>query len=763
MFIVLKLLLAIIPDDGGVYGIEDGEAVTVTGTVDSVAAVSGLYGDEKQVYIRNIAIERTYGDRTDKPAHSAHREMVRAYMEEDVPVYIGQMVRIRGRVSCYEHATNPGQFDAYDYYRNRGALCDIYGAELIAAGHEYSRIKQGLYELRLKGEGILAKYLDETDAAVIKAMLFGNKTEIDRETKDMFKRNGIAHILAISGLHISFLAMLIYRLLCLVGLSVRARAVISEIMIVMYGVMVGFSASAFRAICMFTFFLIAKAIKRTYDMLTAMSLALTLVSITEPKMLNDTGLQLSYLAVLGVGYLCRRYSMNGPEASDRTGGKIRDKITDALKISFFVFLATLPAVLGAYGEAAFYSVLLNIVIIPFMSLLLSSSVALVLLGGAGIPGVPLLPAYIIKIILGLYKWLCTLLDSYGMGRTNVGAPGIWQTAVYYALLILAVNIPRKLSGKRSESASDKKEDPTVCDGKSISGWRCYVNRNFLASGLILVSAVMILFIHPLYGLNIWALDVGQGDCMVIRASDGIWDDGALYVIDCGSSDAKQVGDRRLIPMLKYYGFDRIDGVFISHPDADHYNGIEELVTEAAEENLEIGRIYVYEGFLGHENLQAISAMHELTGLHKGMKIRDGDLDIDVLYPYKGCQTEDTNEASLIMEISYRGFHMLTTGDATLGSEEHLDMDKLAEDEYSVLKVAHHGSSSSSGDDFLRVVRPTAALISCGRGNSYGHPHKETLDRLESVGSSVVRTDEEGAIMIYTDGRRMKIRTFAHGR
>lgn len=216
-------------------------------------------------------------------------------------------------------------------------------------------------------------------------------------------------------------------------------------------------------------------------------------------------------------------------------------------------------------------------------------------------------------------------------------------------------------------------------------------------------------------------------------------------------------------MLKYYGFDKIDGLFISHPDSDHYNGLEELVEMAAEENLKIGRIYVYEGFIGHENLAAISDRHELTGLHEGMKIRDGELDIDVLYPYAGCPSDDTNAASLIMDVSYRGFHMLTTGDATQESEGYLDMRAIGDCKYSLLKVAHHGSSSSTGDEMAAAVRPTAALISCGRGNSYGHPHKETLERLQRVGSRIMRTDKDGAIMIYTDGKHMKIRTFVHGR
>ena len=539
--------------------------------------------------------------------------------------------------------------------------------------------------------------------------------------------------------------MLIYSLLGHVGMPVRIRAVLSEIMIVMYGFMVGFPASAFRAICMFTIFLAAKAVKRTYDMLTAMSLALTLVSVMEPKMLADTGLQLSYLAVIGVGYFGAAYSANAPkhEKKNRDGalGKISRAMTkraaDALKISLFVFLSTLPAVLKAYGEAAFLSVLLNIAIIPFMSLLLSASVVLVLLGGTGLPHIPQIPAWIIKVILGLYKWLCTLLDTHGMGRINVGSPGPLKTVIYYVLIVIAVNIPGTVRGLRG--------------------------RRRIVTLLLLVLAVSVLFIHPVRGLNIWALDVGQGDCMVLNVSNRFFDEGKIYVIDCGSSSEKAVGERRLVPMLKYYGFDRVDGLIISHPDSDHYNGIEELLAVASRENLMIGKIYVYEGFLEHENLKTISEDHELTGLHEGMRISDGDLDIDVLYPYKGCSPEDTNEASLIMDISYRDFHMITTGDATEASEGHISADQLSDSGYSLLKVAHHGSSSSSGIRFLDLIRPTVAVISCGRDNPYGHPHKETLKRLTDTGSRIYRTDRDGAVIMHTDGRKLKISTYIRNR
>ncbi len=720
LVIITQVLASFTDNDADIKGIGDKDRVTVTGIISSVSLTKGFNGPEYQVYLDDVSVDKGY-------LHVSKIGSVRAFIQYAEDLRIGQSIKAEGKVSFYEHATNPGQFDAYGFYHCRGLSFDLYDAQVKAKGRRYSHIKDYLYRIRLKGEGILAHYLDEDDAAVCKAMLFGNKNEIDKDTKVLFRRNGIAHILAISGLHISFLAMLLFKLLEKAGISVKFRAIISGGAIILYGMMVGFTASAFRAICMFLLYLTAAVIKRTYDMLTAMSVALTLVSLTEPEMLGDSGLRLSYLAVLGVGYF---YASYRKRSRDIGGGKsiegIRGKTAESLGVSLFVFLTTLPAVLMTYSEAAFYSVLLNLMIIPFMSVLLTTIITLVIAGGMGIPAVPVLPAAAIKIILGLYKASCRIMTAHNMGRTNVGSPRMWQVIIFYILLIAAVRYR----------------------GRYIRG----------ITSVSLAAAVAVLFICPLSGLNVWMLDIGQGDCMVICEGSRVFKPRSVYVIDCGSSTKKQVGERRLVPMLKYYGVDRIDGVFVTHPDSDHLNGIEELVAGAKEENLKIGTIFVYEGFLADADILNAAKDIKLTGLHRGMCIDDGELKIKVLYPYTGCPTEDTNEASLIMRVSYGDFSMITTGDAGETAEGYLVRHESAFSGCSILKVGHHGSSASTGKELLDLYRPGVALISCGEDNPYGHPHAQTLQRLKNTGTIVYRTDKSGAVRINTDGKKMKIKT-----
>ena len=688
------------------------------GTVYDYGVYDGYYGEETVVLLRGVVSLDDNGMYTDVITKAG--QYIRVYLSPDIVVSIGQRIRVKGRISLPEHATNPGQFDACDFYHNRGMLFNLYDSVILATSHEYSPFLQALHELKTGGETILDRFLDGEDAGIVKAMLYGDRAGIDEDTGTLFRKNGIAHILAISGLHISFMAMLVYNILGRLRFKMWLRSALSGMIIIFYGIMIGFGASAMRAICMFCIYLSGKVLKRTYDMLSAMSAALIAVMILRPTMLADTGLQLSYLAVLGIGFFYESFDKNICRVS---------KLLSSACVSMFIFLATLPVVLGAYYEVAFYSVFLNLIIIPLMSVIIGTALVLTVTGGIYcvcadlVTGhLALICARIIEIILRFYKWLCRILMEYMPGRVNIGAPRTWQVVLFYILLCLAVSY----KGRRRVVLS-------VCT---------------------LMTAVAMLIFKPVSGLDMWMLDVGQGDCMVLRYSAGMLDPKSVYIIDCGSSSSKSVGKKRLIPMLKYYGTDRINAIFITHPDADHINGLAELVKEAADENLRIDNIYVYEGFVGDEALMPfIEAGYRLTGIHGGMHMEDGELAIDVLYPERSHVTYDANDASLVMDIGLLDFNMLTTGDVGMDGEHSItDMYPEPEYDYTILKVAHHGSKGSSSDDILEWADPKMSVISCGRRNSYGHPHDETLDRLTAHGSDVYRTDEYGAVHIHTDGK-----------
>ncbi len=826
--------------------VEDGSVLTIEASVKSMT-VKTVAGEE--------VLAVTVDDISDV---NLEARSVLCYFPIDTELKLGQRIRARGSVALFQHATNPGQFDYAEYNFHKGVSFAMFDCRLLAVGSSYSGLRQSLYEIRLRGEEILAVNLPGEDAAIMKAMLFGNKGEIDSETKELFTKNGIAHILAISGLHISFLAMSLYKLLRKLGIKLRISALISEILIILYGFMVGFPVSAFRAIFMFSLFLVSRTIKRSYDMLTAMSLALIVLVITYPPGLFDTGLIMSFLAVLGVGFFGDSYLRNIWKVPD---------FFQSVFISVWISLCSLPVMAVSYYEVPIYSLALNLLVIPLMSLLLTCGVILVLC-----PVSSVITARIIALILYSYKGACAFLENTGMGRVNVGAPKKGQVVVYYILLVLAVWWPviymkfrekgicrrihikdysahihpdfhsdlrdgncgsellkgigeRALSGVRNKSDRQGKSDAGIRMTLHISG---PVGRNFI-TGMIVVLALFLFCIRPCRGLNVYMLDVGQGDCMIIRN-----DNKKVYVIDGGSSSVKNVGEYRIIPCLKWMGVGEIEAVFITHPDSDHMNGLLELLEQQKKEALSVKRVYVFAGAMGAEEYEELSMLCrnsnvELVGIGRGDVLADGELRFSVLSPgyceygkgedagdgvrspigYTGVNGNEnansyssyayfeptSNNASLVMHIEYKDFDMLTTGDVEEEGEQDIMRSGILEmvedngdcgvekpgknktyhlkklmggsanqvypldNSIDVLKVAHHGSSGSSSLNMLSRITPRVSLISVGERNRYGHPHAETLERLEKVGTSIYRTDQSGAIIVSVDGADMKLREY----
>ena len=769
--------------------VEDGSVLTIEASVKSME-VKTVAGEE----VLAVTVE----DISDVDLEA---KSVLCYFPIETKLKIGQRIRARGSVALFQHATNPGQFDYADYNFHKGVSFAMFECRLLAVGNHYSGLRQGLYEIRLRGEGILVKYLSSEDAAIMKAMLFGNKSEIDSETKELFTKNGIAHILAISGLHISFLAMSLYKLLRKFGIKLRISAIISEIFIILYGVMVGFPISAFRAIFMFSLFLASRTIKRSYDMLTAMSLSLIILIISYPPRLFDTGLIMSFLAVLGVGFFGDSYLRNIWKVPD---------FLQSIFISVWILLSTLPVMAVSYYEVPIYSLALNLLVIPLMSLLLTCGVILVIC-----PISSVVTARIIGLILYSYKGACAYLENSGIGRINIGAPNTAQAVVYYFLLVLAVWWP------------------LIHIRFNVIG---SLRRN-IVTGMIVVLALFLFCIRPCRGLDVYMLDVGQGDCMVIRN-----DNKNVYIIDGGSSSVKKVGEYRIIPCLKWMGVNEIEAVFITHPDSDHMNGLIELLAKQRKEALTVKRVYIFAGAMGAEEYDELSMLCrnsnvELLGIGRGDVLVDGELKFSVLSPgvYGYDRASEvyldptSNNASLVMHIKYKNFDMLTTGDVEKEGEQEIissgildgvagnDQSKADEPDLSgklsdtddqaymsdspdssyvstdsesgknkkfhlkdhmgssdnqdyslnnsidVLKVAHHGSSGSSSLNLLSRITPRVSLISVGEGNRYGHPHAELLERLEEVGTTLYRTDQSGAIILSVDGNSMNLREYAKER
>ena len=673
---------------------------------------------------------------------------------------LGSRVVVRGRVMYFAHAENEGQFDARAYYASLGYDFQLTNAELLKVSREADRLAESLFLLREDAKAFYETYMREENAGILSAMVLGEKSALDGDIRMLFQRNGIAHILAISGLHISLLGMGFYRLLrkCFLPVWVCCGAGVG--MLILYGKMVGVGSSVFRACGMCMILLFAQVLGRSYDLLTAMAVTAFFLVLQKPDSVQQAGFLLSYGAVLGLALFL-------PVFQTETEYRIQKILQEKLLPGIGILLMTLPVQLWFFYELPVYAMLLNLLVIPLMSVLLPVAIFAYLLR---FPLLLQIPEY----ILTFYRWLCIKAEGLPGSIQIFGRPHIWQMIVYYLLLFFALVLlyhsknrskQEKQRGKQQENrvcqiAGENEEQDRRKTGKNGKNRIRKNKRGSKRAGIILIVVSICLLILPPHTENrITMLSVGQGDCILLQEKDG-----HVFLVDGGSSDVKEAGKYRLIPYLKCHGIRYIDGIFISHAHEDHYSASLELLQSSC--GISVGTVFFSE--MAEKN-EAYDVLREaayrsgsrITYIRQGDRIRAGDLSLFCLYPSGKLTVTDENEASMVLYATLRGYTMLLTGDSTETCDAAVmqAMKQNGMREVDCLKVAHHGAKTSSSASLLSYISPKLALISCGRDNSYGHPHRETLDRLADCGSQVVRTDEAGEIAVQIRKRKVQLSIF----
>ena len=664
---------------------------------------------------------------------------------------LGCRVSVSGTFASISRATNPGEFDSAVYYRSLGAGGRLWETRVLAQGGRFWRLREALYRLRTHFKERLYRVFPQREATVMCALLLGEKGDTDKELKELYKRNGILHILSISSLHITILGMSLYKLLRKSGLPVPLCAGAGGMVLVLYGMMTGFSVSACRAIGMYLIRMFGMVCGRTYDMLTSLGILAAVMTTVNPYYLQNAGFLLSFSSVLGIGAVYPALVPEEYPAGQRYYGesslllllrKLLQKLKYAVLASLAITLTTLPVQLWFYYEVPVWSVLLNLFVLPLMQpLLISGFFSLV-------PGLGFLKVADLAV-LRWYEGVCLLFDKLPLGTWNPGRPEIWQIAVYYGMLagVLAL---KRFKG----------------DGRSGKAGRLGMDRKAgILQGCLLVLAVWILAVSPGAQNQVLFLDVGQGDCCLVRTENG-----TSYLFDCGSSSRSGVGQYVLLPALKYYGIHTLDGVFLSHPDTDHMNGILELLALAEDNRLTVEQLILpaIDEEVREEQFEELLEAAEALGGKQGGAAGDGvrvawlaagdswdcgDVSFLCLNPAAGCDGAEKNAYSQCIYGDFGSFSLLLTGDTEGEGEKALlsELQGRGIDSVTLLKVAHHGSRNSTSSEILGQIRPRAAVISCGRSNRYGHPHGELLERLEEAGSHVLRTDQGGAVLVQMKG------------
>ena len=429
-------------------------------------------------------------------------------------------------------------------------------------------------------------------------------------------------------------------------------------------------------------------------------------------------------------------------------------------------LLLLGPLLYFYFEIPPYSVLLNLIVIPAMPVAMTAGAAGSLLalvsdaaGGAVLA--------VCKAVLAGYDLTCGMSSRLPYSRYVTGRPDMWWLILYYLALAALYVLFVCLRGKQERALRQCGNSDAVRRDIRLK-WQkiCRIP----GCALLIFAAGMAFSCRQGYqmgeGVQVAALDVGQGDCLYVRGPS------AHFLIDGGSSDVSDAAAYRIEPYLLSQAVEELDYVFVTHGDEDHINGIAEMLN-----NQRLG-VKIKNLVLPPERYHGDSLLNlAKTAQEQGTRVmvmKTGDAIVDAekepagenapaltlacLGPDGSEGLEADNSASLVLEASYGAFHMLFTGDLEERGEKLLvESGRLGACQ--VLKAAHHGSKNSGSDEFFQAVQPRITLISAGRDNRYGHPHKETLDRLKEYGSRVYSTQEYGTVTVWTDGETVKAAGF----
>ncbi len=669
---------------------------------------------------------------------------------EKIPnVKIGNIIKVRGKLRQFEEAANKGNFDSKKYYLSLGFYGKIEAGTIEVINSDYSGIRQGLYEMRMEIIERLEKLCSDNKGifsiinnknGIIGAIILGDKTDLDSDIKELYSVSGIAHILAISGLHISFIGMAIYRLL-------RRRfrflfsAAVSIPVVLSFGIMSGFGISTIRAIIMFILKIIGEVLGRKYDAITAISLAGLVLLVQNPFVVCNSGFQMSFGAIIAIVLIL-------PIVEEILNTD--NKIIKVLSANFTISLVMNPILAWNYYELPTFSFLLNIVVVPLMSVVIVSSIVGIFCSCImfGFGKVVIFPGC---GILELYTFLCNIINKSSVASIVVGQPKVTIIIVYYAILLVVLfglkNIRTKYTRAEKERNIIKKETGLVLEKKAkkerrIKGQNVKLRLACIV-GFLLLNCLIYYIPNP--GFYITFINVGQGDGILIHG-----DNGTKVMVDGGSTSEKQVAKNCIVPYLKAEGIGTIDYSIITHTDKDHISGILEILENNNSNRIRIKNLVMpdinmkddtYNELIEKAKLKKINVLY----IKKGDTLSLGKTKIKCIYPETTTTASDKNDYCTVLSVKNKTSKILLTGDISKEIEEKIKDD--IEENYTVLKVAHHGSNYSSSEKFLKKVNPKYSIISVGKNNSYGHPGNETMERLRKQGGVIYRTDEKGGITI----------------
>lgn len=673
---------------------------------------------------------------------------------KEEPLNKGTLVELDGRIKTFRNFYNPDGFDYERYMAFQGIVARTYVKKEKLSCLEGS---QGPYMDRTRRDFsalIDANAGSDQTASVLKALLIGQRGQMDPALTEAFSRTGTSHLLAISGLHVGIVAgvaygFLVYVLSFIPALLWQARVrtyagFLALIPVLGYGFLAGMAPSTQRAVVMVAVVLLAHGLEAEHDIMNSLALAALVILALSPGDLFGVSFQLSFAAVFfivwGMGCVSRKAGDDEPGR----GGVVSWWKSYAW-VSVFAYLGTLPLVLYYFNQLSLIGLPANLVMVPLVGF------AVVPLGLFGLFCYPLssvvagllikLSGLVLKVALSGVQWVAGL----GFASVKTVRPDIPMIMGYYVLLTLIIY---GFSNRVGLTAKTKK----------AMVWAMVP----MAAVIFADTGYWVFHRYFHKDLRVTVLDVGQGSANLVEFPGG-----SCMMIDgggFGGISTFDVGEKVVAPFLWSRKIARVDTVVLTHPESDHLNGL----------------LYILENFhvreLWHSGQWRTTPncvrLREIVA-EKGITVKTveqladipnrGGAQISVLWPPSGHgghadEDRDYNDLSLVVKINMGHQAFLFTGDIMERTESRL-VDTLGSGlESNVLIVPHHGSKTSSTERFIDAVKPEYALISAGYGNWFKMPHKAVLKRFDKHGVTVYRTDLQGAILLKSSGKTLDVST-----
>lgn len=639
---------------------------------------------------------------------------------------VGDGIQLVGTISEFHDYGNPGRMNTVMSNKAKG-ICGramISKYSMVIEPRQEKSLARLAEQVRKQYESYMAQAMPKQDAAAIFAMLFGGYQGIRPELLEAFTITGIVHILSVSGSHITLMAGTANIVGRFLHMSPRATAALATGVILFYSLLAGAIPPVIRSALMGILTLLALTAGRERDAQHILGLVALGLLLYSPLWIFDISFQLSFGATAGLLYLA-------PPLRESLRKKLPVFVADSLAVTIGAQLSVLPIIAWYFNVLSISSLLANLVIAPIVEWIIVAGLLAGLLASllplAG-KVVFLLASVVLGLVYELSRWVAALPGS----QIYMPTFSWWGGMLYYMGLGWLV-----IRGSK--------------------GWQA----------IFLLGMLAVIFCCWQMGCNnkemqVHFIDVGQGDSALV-----ITPHGRAFMVDTGGvrEGSYDIGSRVDVPYLLHYGVKKLDYIFLTHAHDDHAGGVKGILTKIPVGAIGIGHEGAgdYLKTFGTGELGKIKKL--MVPLQEGSSIELDGVRIDMLYSPESRKVQESqlqatgNEFSNLIRVSYGEASFLFTGDLIVEQEQQV-LANGTNVASTVLKVGHHGSRTSSSQEFLTAVNPGWAVISCGYNNSFGHPHKEILNRLTScTKAEILRTDQQGAIVFRTDGKSIKVESF----